>query len=191
MPAPTPWGEKIDGCQFDHSTGPWGKAKRRVAHDRLNRVFSGNVAQFEGRRPLGEEIGELEPLVKELDGPGLTDFVGKMRTEGRARGKPTRLSCVVVCPRREEPSAGQAHAAITCGGAVARGTKRGARSRGCHVWWCVRGDRNRARGKPTRLSLWSRGVLKDVGYSRHSGEMNQRASPSTTDVSTCRSGIDQ
>ncbi len=54
-----------------HSTGPAGKAKRRLAHDLLNRVFSGNGAQlmaalFEGRRPSGEEIGQLESLLKEL-----------------------------------------------------------------------------------------------------------------------------
>ena len=71
----------------------------------------------------------------------------------RARGKPTRVSCVVACRWRGEPSAGQAHAAIMCGGvSVARGTERGGSLRGYHVWWCVRGERNRARGKPTRLS---------------------------------------
>ncbi len=71
----------------------------------------------------------------------------------RARGKPTRLSCVVACPWRGEPSAGEACAAIMCGGvSVARGTERGASPRGYHGWWCVRGERNRARGKPARLS---------------------------------------
>jgi len=67
-----------------HSSVPAGKAKRRLAHDLLDRVFGGNGAQlmaslFEGRRPSREEIGQLESLLEELKADPSVTKGGKHR----------------------------------------------------------------------------------------------------------------
>ena len=86
--------------------------------------------------------GNCGKAMEELDGTGLTEFAGKTRTEPERGASPRGYHAWW----RRVSNAGRRLDSNQCG----------ASPRGYHAWWRVCGERNRARGKPTRLSSWWR-----------------------------------